>query len=260
MLQKMYLIPADRFPAETATKRSEIVSAKPSTKKKNRVSSRPHNITKKKKHVSARPHNITEINNTTTKKLGQHPHNEWIKMRTKIREADLRRKGRTKQVADFVKEIWPTSSSGEGGPEVSPGASSQIADDEVKYVGTVTDAPFGGPYLDPQYGIRKEGDTYMIGDSDVTMYDDGDFSIKGREFRGSPGLWDLLSSRNVKPENVTAQDLRSYKRILQLTNAHLTEYRPGASINITRRKKFREIIEPLFKKGSASGRGAWIHF
>jgi len=65
-------------------------------------------------------------------------------------------------------------------------------------------------------------------------------------------------------EQVTSDDLRTYKniRIYLLTNAHLAEYHPGDVINVSRGKKFREIIAPLFARpkgrGVESGLGrAW---
>ena len=48
--------------------------------------------------------------------------------------------------------------------------------------------------LDTQYGIRKDGDIFKIGDSAVLLNQDGDITIKN-EFRGSEGLWELLTRR-----------------------------------------------------------------
>jgi len=39
----------------------------------------------------------------------QHPHTEWIKLRTKHREAELRRNSRTKEIADYMKQILPAA-------------------------------------------------------------------------------------------------------------------------------------------------------
>ena len=40
-------------------------------------------------------------------------------------------------------------------------------------------------FLDIQYGIRKDGDIFKIGDSSVLVDQDGDITIKEKEFRGS---------------------------------------------------------------------------
>ena len=78
---------------------------------------------------------------------------------------------------------------------------------------------------------------------------DGDITINENEFRGSEGLWELLKRKNVIKEHVTSDDLRKYKKILLLTNAHLEGYQPGGVINVSRGKKFREIIAPLYGRG-----------
>jgi len=63
----------------------------------------------------------------------------------------------------------------------------------------------------------------------------------------------LLTRKNVNTEAVTKDDLKSYKKILKMTNAHLTQYQPDGNIIITRGKKFREIIAPLFAKPKGRG-------
>jgi len=61
---------------------------------------------------------------------------------------------------------------------------------------------------------------------------------------------------------VTSDDLWTYKKILLLTNAHLKGYQPGGVINVSRWKKYREIIAPLFARPKGRGfesglRRAW---
>jgi len=69
----------------------------------------------------------------------------------------------------------------------------------------------------------------------------------------------------VNTEYITKDDLKSYKKILTMTNAHLTQYQPDGNINITRGKKFRDIIAPLFAKPKGRGvkcalRRKWIKY
>jgi len=89
---------------------------------------------------------------------------------------------------------------------------------------------------------------FMIGDSPVLVDTSGDITIKGRVFEGSKGLWELLTHKYVNTEIITKDDLKSYKKILTMTYAHLTQYQPDGNINITRGKKFRDSIAPLFAK------------
>jgi len=73
-----------------------------------------------------------------------------------------------------------------------------------------------------------------------------DITIKGKKFRGSTGLWELLRRKSVDRRKITTEDLKKYKQILQVTNAHLTDYKPGDNVQITRGSKCRDVIAPLF--------------
>ena len=110
-------------------------------------------------------------------------------------------------------------------------------------------------FLDTQYGIRKEGDVFMIGDSQLTVDEDSDITIKGKDFRGTQGLWELMTRRNVQWDIITTDDLKAYKKILLLTNGHLTGYEPDGNIHISFGKKFRDVIAKLFSPQTRQRRG-----
>jgi len=79
---------------------------------------------------------------------------------------------------------------------------------------------------------------FMIGDSPIVVDTGGDITIKERVFMESKGLWVLLTRKKVNTEFITKDDLKTYKQILMMTNAHLTKYQPDGKINITRGKNF----------------------
>jgi len=87
----------------------------------------------------------------------------------------------------------------------------------------------------------------------VLVVQDGDITIKEKEFRGSEGLRKLVTRKRVNKDHVTTHDLRTYKKILLLTNAHLEGYQTGGVINVSQRKMFREIIAPLFARPKSRG-------
>jgi len=92
-------------------------------------------------------------------------------------------------------------------------------------------------FLDTQYGVRMEGNMFMKGDFPVLVDTSVDITIKDRVLKGSKRLWELLTRKNVNTEVITKLDLKSYKKILTMTNAHLTQFQPDGNINITRGKK-----------------------
>ena len=52
-------------------------------------------------------------------------------------------------------------------------------------------------FLDTQYGMRKDDKQLIFGDSPVFINPDDNFTIKGNVFKGTEGLWELLTSKNV---------------------------------------------------------------
>ena len=55
-----------------------------------------------------------------------------------------------------------------------------------------------------------------------------------------------LDSQIVNSDVITNSDLKLYKRILELTNAHLAEYEPGGDIQNSRGSKYAKVSSKLF--------------
>jgi len=61
--------------------------------------------------------------------------------------------------------------------------------------------PYLSPYvhksgvLDAEYGLRKVGDKFFIGNSDVKVNTNSDFYIRNKHFKDTRGLWELLVKR-----------------------------------------------------------------
>ena len=53
----------------------------------------------------------------------------------------------------------------------------------------------------------------MIGYSPVVIDPDDNMKIKGTAFRGTEGLWELLTRKNVNTELNNKADLKTYKKI-----------------------------------------------
>ena len=70
----------------------------------------------------------------------------------------------------------------------------------------------------------------MIGDSTVFIDPDVNLTKKGTAFSGTELLWELLTRKDVNSQLVGKEDLKTYKKILILANAHLTKYQPDDNI------------------------------
>jgi hypothetical protein len=105
-------------------------------------------------------------------------------------------------------------------------------------------------YLDTQYGIRKVGDQFMLGNSIFGVDTECNIHIwepdTAIKFSATPGLWELLTRKKVNKQLVNQSDLQTYKNILEQTNAQLERYETGANIQISKGVKFRDVIYKLF--------------
>jgi len=134
-------------------------------------------------------------------------------------------------------------------------------------------SPYVSPYLyeskkrslDTVYGIRR-GDVFMIGHSQVGVDGDGNIYINNVEFPATKCLCELLTRKRVDKHSVTTADIKQYKTILEMNNAHLEGYKPRANIHTSKGVKYKEIISNLFPRGSrqsgveAALRREWITY
>ena len=74
--------------------------------------------------------------------------------------------------------------------------------------------------LDTKYGIRKDVDSFKIGNSTVIVENMSNLNIKGRQFKGTEDLWKLLTRKKVNCSSIDKNDFKKYKTILEMTNAH----------------------------------------
>jgi len=77
-----------------------------------------------------------------------------------------------------------------------------------------------------------------MGNTDVTVDTNTDLHIRDKHFKGTRGLWELLTRKSVDNRLVSKDDLKQYKGILDLTSAYLEGYEPGARIHISILRKF----------------------
>jgi hypothetical protein len=134
-------------------------------------------------------------------------------------------------------------------------------DDDVE--GGKAYGDLASPYLKPflstrghsalnHYGIQRAGGNFIIGDSIISVDRDSNLTIKGKHYKGTRGLWELLTRKDVNNKVITESDLKKYKTILEATNAHLEGFEPGNDILIVRGPKFTKVISKLFPKSKRS--------
>ena len=102
--------------------------------------------------------------------------------------------------------------------------------------------------IDLSFGLYARNGKFKIGNKEVNI-EDNDIKVDDIIFEGTPGFWELVTSKDPKPENYTEEDLEKYQRLVILTN---TAYR-GNDPNSNKPKssgspKWKKIIRPIWEQ------------
>lgn len=105
------------------------------------------------------------------------------------------------------------------------------------------------------YGARLEKEGIMVGDSGLAVDDKDNLLIKGKKFKGTPGLFELIFERI--PGKFTSRDLNTFKLICKLTNTHRSKYSHSSPLHRNKSVKYKNVIAKLFppKNRKLTGRG-----
>ena len=91
-------------------------------------------------------------------------------------------------------------------------------EDDEELVGEIAYKFLINPYRDEKFGISKKGRDHYIGKTHVIIKNNNIFLPEYNEtFEGTPGLWELITSKN--PQNFTDKDYDNYEDLMIITNA-----------------------------------------
>ena len=103
--------------------------------------------------------------------------------------------------------------------------------------------------IDLTFGIYAQDGKFKIGSKEVTI-EDNDIKVDNIIFEGTPGFWELVTSKNPKkPEDYPEEDLNKYQQLVILTNAAYknndsTQNKPKSN----RGPKWKNIIKPIWEE------------
>ena len=126
-------------------------------------------------------------------------------------------------------------------------------EEEKKYIGKRAYKFLKKFDRDETFGIRKEEGEYRIGSENIKIINNDIFiADHNKMFKGTPGLWNLIMSKNPK-QKFNDEDYDNYKDLMIITNAlHLDDdpknpYPKGNHRNF----KWTRILAPIWfgKKG-----------
>ena len=100
--------------------------------------------------------------------------------------------------------------------------------------------------IDLSYGIYAIDGKFKIGNKFITI-EDNDIKVDGIIFEGTPGFWELVTSKNPKLENYTKEDLSKYQRLVILTNTAYRNNDPTQNYpKQSKGNKWKNIIKPIW--------------
>ena len=108
------------------------------------------------------------------------------------------------------------------------------------------------PYRDETFGISKKGRHHYIGKTHVIIKDNNIFLPEyNEEFTGTPGLWELITSKN--PKEFNDEDYDDYEDLMIMTNVlHIDDDPDNPHPKGNHRSyKWQNILRPIWfrKKG-----------
>ena len=102
--------------------------------------------------------------------------------------------------------------------------------------------------IDLTYGIYAKDGKFKIGDKFITI-EDNDIKVDDITFEGTPGFWELVTSKSIKnPENYKEDDLNKYRRLVILTNTAYRNNDPTQNYpKQSKVNKWKKIIKPVWE-------------
>ena len=101
--------------------------------------------------------------------------------------------------------------------------------------------------IDLTFGIYAQDGKFKIGSKEVNI-EDNDIKVDNTIFEGTPGFWELVTSKNPNLENSTKEDLNKYQRLVILTNTAYKSNNPNQNKpKASKSPKWNNIIKPIWE-------------
>ena len=99
--------------------------------------------------------------------------------------------------------------------------------------------------IDLTYGLYAQEGKFKIGDKFITI-EDNNIKIDDIPFKGTPGFWELVTSKD--PEKYEEDDLTNYRRLVILTNTAYRNNNPTQNYPKSgNSNKWKNIIKPIWE-------------
>ena len=124
-----------------------------------------------------------------------------------------------------------------------------LEEEDDESIGEIAYKALSKPFRDTTFGVRKKGGRHFIGEQHIII-DNNDIILteEGQRFQGTPGLWELITSKT--PKNFTDKDYGEYKGIILLTGAlHRNYDRYSPYPRGSKSDKWNRFLSPIWHRG-----------
>ena len=100
---------------------------------------------------------------------------------------------------------------------------------------------------DKIYGLRDKNGKFYIGNK-LAVIDNNDLIVGKYEYKGTPGLWELITSKNPDESKYEVEDLENYAKLLLRSNALRRNYDPDNKRPLSSSgNKWKNILSTIWK-------------
>lgn len=108
--------------------------------------------------------------------------------------------------------------------------------------------------IDKSYhGLRYINNEWLFGNKSFTVDKNDNIFINNIEYQGTPGLFELIFSKDPNQSIITKHDYDTYIKILNMANVLKRKYNPSGTKQGSRTKKYISIIAPHLRSKSGTG-------
>ena len=102
--------------------------------------------------------------------------------------------------------------------------------------------------IDLAFGLYAQEGKFKIGNKEVNI-EDNNINVDDIIFEGTPGFWELITSKNPNPDNYTSEDLEKYQQLVILTNTAYQGNNPkNNKAKSSKSPKWKNIIKPIWEQ------------
>ena len=106
--------------------------------------------------------------------------------------------------------------------------------------------------VDQTYGLYSKDKTFYMGNKPIII-ENNDIIVDDRVFEGTPGFWELVTSKKPNENNYTKEDEEKYRQLVLITNTAYRDNNPNNNYpnkpkpKSSKSFKYKKFISPIWE-------------